>query len=114
MFVLCQSPSSYRPVPRTVPSTHLAPASFYPYYQLRRFGTGRWRGQTAVISWLTLPGYARELDRESAWTRIHLTPLLVAEADRDVYRRTKASIAREAAVMEHVQGWKVRKRNERG
>jgi len=49
----------------------------------------------------------RELDRENAWTRIYLTPLLVAETDRDVHRRTRASVAREAAIMEHVKGWKV-------
>jgi NADH dehydrogenase (ubiquinone) 1 alpha subcomplex subunit 13 len=110
MFVLCKSPSSYRPDSRTVPSTHLG----YPNYitNCGVSGPDDGHGQTAVISWPTVPAYTRELDRESAWTRIHLTPLLVAEADRDLYRRTKASIAREAAIMEHVQGWKVRKLNE--
>jgi hypothetical protein len=66
-------------------------------------GTGNGGGIVVIV-----PAQTSELNRENAWTRIHLTPLLVAEADRDLYRRTRAAIAREAAIMEHVQGWKVR------
>lgn len=34
-------------------------------------------------------------------------PLLTAEADRDLYRRTEAAKAREAEIMKDVDGWKV-------
>jgi len=47
----------------------------------------------------------RELKREKAWSRIHLVPLLVAEADRDTYRKEQAAIAREREVMKNVKGW---------
>ncbi|KAI0032957.1 GRIM-19 [Vararia minispora EC-137] len=47
----------------------------------------------------------RELAREKAWSRIHLVPLLLAEGDRDAYRRQKAIDAREAAIMNDVPGW---------
>lgn len=99
---------SYWPDTRTVLSTHLGPDHIL--YQLRRLGTGQRRG--GLLS--PRGGKPSELDRENAWTRIHLTALLVAEGDRDEYRRTEASRAREAAIMEHVQGWKVRKWNEQG
>lgn len=33
--------------------------------------------------------------------------MLLAEADRDEYRRTEASKAREAEVMKNVKGWEV-------
>ena len=49
----------------------------------------------------------RELDREKYWSRIHLVPLLQAEIDRDLYRRTLAAQAREQEVMSDVPGWKV-------
>ncbi|CAG8622691.1 989_t:CDS:2 [Paraglomus brasilianum] len=49
----------------------------------------------------------RELDREKYWSRIHLIPLLQAEMDRDLYRRTLATQAREQEVMSDVPGWKV-------
>jgi NADH dehydrogenase (ubiquinone) 1 alpha subcomplex subunit 13 len=49
----------------------------------------------------------RELEREKAWSRIHLIPMLMAEADRDEYRRTEASKAREAEIMKNVKGWEV-------
>ncbi|KAF5322789.1 hypothetical protein D9619_000608 [Psilocybe cf. subviscida] len=52
----------------------------------------------------------RELEREKAWSRIHLVPMLLAEADRDEYRRTEASKAREAEVMKNVKGWETGKR----
>lgn len=49
---------------------------------------------------------SRELNRERIWARIYLTPILQAEADRDLYRRQMASEAREAAIMKDVPGWK--------
>ena len=110
MFVLCKSPSVRIHIGRS-------PELFYRLILTRRgysitincglSGPGDCT-QTAVASWRIVPAPNSELDRENAWTRIHLTPMLVAEADRDLYRRTRASIAREAAIMEHVQGWKVR------
>jgi len=51
----------------------------------------------------------RELKREKAWSRIHLVPLLVAESDRDDYRRAQAAIARERLIMKNVKGWEAGK-----
>ena len=50
----------------------------------------------------------RELQREKAWSRIHLVPLLMAESDRDTYRRQQAALAREKEIMKDVKGWEVR------
>jgi hypothetical protein len=52
----------------------------------------------------------RELQRENAWSRIHLVPLLLAEGDRDAYRREQAALAREREIMKDVPGWEVRAR----
>lgn len=41
------------------------------------------------------------------WSRIHLVPLLLAEGDRDAYRRQEAAKAREAEIMKDVKGWEV-------
>lgn len=49
----------------------------------------------------------RELQREKAWSRIHLVPLLMAESDRDVYRRDFAALEREREIMKDVPGWEV-------
>lgn len=49
----------------------------------------------------------RELRRERAWSRINLVPLLMAEADRDTYRREQAALAREKEIMKDVHGWEV-------
>ncbi|CAO3590533.1 unnamed protein product [Absidia cylindrospora] len=49
---------------------------------------------------------SKELARENLWSRIHLVPLLTAEADRDLYRRTEAAKAREFEIMKDVPGWK--------
>jgi len=49
-----------------------------------------------------------ELERERAWSRIHLVPLLLAEGDRDLFRRQQAAIAREQTIMKDVPGWEVR------
>ncbi|PWN24384.1 GRIM-19 [Jaminaea rosea] len=51
----------------------------------------------------------RELAREHAWSRIHLVPLLQAEADRDSYRREQANLAREKEIMKDVPGWEAGK-----
>ncbi|GLB34058.1 putative high mobility group protein [Lyophyllum shimeji] len=47
----------------------------------------------------------RELQRENVWSRIHLVPLLMAEGDRDMYRREQAALAREKEIMKDVTGW---------
>ena len=52
-------------------------------------------------------GTNRELAREKVWSRIHLVPLLMAEGDRDDYRREQAALAREKAIMKDVKGWEV-------
>ncbi|WFD34436.1 hypothetical protein MCUN1_001277 [Malassezia cuniculi] len=51
----------------------------------------------------------RELKRENMWNRINLAPLLLAEADRDTYRREQAQLAREREVMKDVPGWEAGK-----
>lgn len=51
----------------------------------------------------------RDLQRERVWSRIYLTPMLQAEADRDTYRRRLASQAREAEIMQDVKGWDAKK-----
>jgi NADH dehydrogenase (ubiquinone) 1 alpha subcomplex subunit 13 len=40
-----------------------------------------------------------ELAREKMWSRIHLTPLLQAEEDRDQVRRYYADLAREKELL---------------
>jgi hypothetical protein len=45
--------------------------------------------------------------RERAWSRIHLIPLLMAEGDRDTYRREQAALEREKEIMKDVKGWEV-------
>jgi len=45
----------------------------------------------------------RELQREKIWSRIHLVPLLLAEGDRDAYRREQAALAREREIMKDVR-----------
>ncbi|KAL7425222.1 hypothetical protein Q5752_000910 [Cryptotrichosporon argae] len=51
----------------------------------------------------------RELRREQAWSRIHLVPLVLAEQDRDAYRRQQAALAREKEIMGDVPGWEAGK-----
>ncbi|KAG2155044.1 B16.6 subunit of GRIM-19, NADH:ubiquinone oxidoreductase [Suillus bovinus] len=51
----------------------------------------------------------RELQREKVWSRIHLVPLLVAEGDRDAYRRQQAALEREREIMKDVKGWEAGK-----
>lgn len=49
----------------------------------------------------------RELQREKVWSRIHIVPLLLAEGDRDAYRRQQAATEREREIMKDVPGWEV-------
>ena len=49
----------------------------------------------------------RELQREKTWSRIHLVPLMLAEGDRDTYRRQQAALEREKEIMKDVKGWEV-------
>ncbi|KZV69881.1 hypothetical protein PENSPDRAFT_652020 [Peniophora sp. CONT] len=51
----------------------------------------------------------QELEREKAWSRIHLVPMLLAEGDRDAFRRTQAALAREKLIMKDVEGWEAGK-----
>jgi len=51
--------------------------------------------------------FRRELKREAAWGRIHLVPLILAEQDRDAYRRNVAALAREKEIMKDVPNWEV-------
>ncbi|KAI0727324.1 GRIM-19 [Fomitopsis betulina] len=51
----------------------------------------------------------RELQREKTWSRIHLVPLLLAEGDRDAYRRQHAALEREKEIMKDVPGWEAGK-----
>ncbi|PCH40860.1 hypothetical protein WOLCODRAFT_71575, partial [Wolfiporia cocos MD-104 SS10] len=51
----------------------------------------------------------RELHREKMWSRIHLVPLLLAEGDRDAYRRQQAALAREKEIMRDVKDWEAGK-----
>lgn len=46
------------------------------------------------------------MKRENLWSRIHLIPLLTAESDRDMYRRTIAAKNRESEIMKDVKDWK--------
>ncbi|KAF8827089.1 hypothetical protein HHX47_DHR5001076 [Lentinula edodes] len=71
-----------------------------------------------VLIWIRPPfpsayqsflGLIRELQREKAWSRIHLVPLLMAEGDRDAYRRQQAALAREKEIMKDVKGWEAGK-----
>lgn len=48
-----------------------------------------------------------ELKRENAWSRIHLVPAMLAEQDRDIYRRNVAALEREKQIMKDVPGWEV-------
>jgi len=47
----------------------------------------------------------RELAREKQWSRLHLIPVLQAEQDRDLVRRTLANSEREKFLMKDVKGW---------
>ncbi|KAI0053682.1 hypothetical protein FA95DRAFT_1508227 [Auriscalpium vulgare] len=51
----------------------------------------------------------RELQREKTWSRIHLVPLLLAEGDRDAFRRTQAALEREREIMKDVKDWEAGK-----
>ncbi|GME71687.1 hypothetical protein B5S28_g5086 [[Candida] boidinii] len=49
-----------------------------------------------------------ELSREKLWARIHLLPLLQAEQDRDIVRRTLSYYEKEAEIMKDVPWWEVK------
>ncbi|ORX55640.1 GRIM-19 protein [Hesseltinella vesiculosa] len=96
----------------------LPPAQGYPEVKYRRYLPKRGPSGLVILAGITavsaLGFYRfgqgklekRELERENIWARIHLTPLLTAESDRDMYRRTQAAEAREAEIMKDVKGWK--------
>jgi hypothetical protein len=66
------------------------------------FGSGRRSEKESELS-----RFCRELEREKMWSRIHLVPLLMAEGDRDMYRRQQSEYEREREIMKDVAGWKV-------
>ncbi|ODV97007.1 hypothetical protein PACTADRAFT_48787 [Pachysolen tannophilus NRRL Y-2460] len=49
-----------------------------------------------------------ELKREKLWSRIYLLPLLQAEQDRNVVRRTFAYYKKEGEIMKNVPWWEVK------
>ncbi|KAL7409245.1 GRIM-19 [Mrakia frigida] len=51
----------------------------------------------------------RENQRENSWARIHMIPFLMAENERDQYRREWALKERERIIMKDVEGWEVGK-----
>ena len=73
-------------------------------------GTGKHRAEVrSAVSCIAAAAdlYFRELEREKRWARIHLLPLLLAEQDRDTFRRDQAALAREKQIMSDVPGWEV-------
>jgi NADH dehydrogenase (ubiquinone) 1 alpha subcomplex subunit 13 len=68
-------------------------------------------GAIMGVGWYRTIGGRREkheLAREERWSRVYQLPFLVAENDRDAYRRQAAAKAREAIIMKDVPGWEVR------
>lgn len=61
---------------------------------------------TRILTPVHPPNHS-ELKREKTWSRIHLVPLLLAEGDRDTYRREQAALEREREIMRDVEGWEV-------
>lgn len=79
-------------------------------YGFWRLGQGNYEQRYVVLlhTFLLLRKKpSSELKREKAWSRIHLVPLLLAESDRDTYRREQAMLAREKEIMKDVPNWKV-------
>ncbi|KAF8318258.1 hypothetical protein DL93DRAFT_445656 [Clavulina sp. PMI_390] len=81
-----------------------------------RVGLGNLEKRCVTLSFIAHLAYAdlaqldhRELKRETMWSRIYLTPMLIAEGDRDAYRREQAALAREKEIMKDVHGWEVGK-----
>lgn len=58
-------------------------------------------GITGYGWWRLVPGLRerQECGREKAWARIHITPLLQAEEDRDQVRRYYADLSREKELL---------------
>ena len=79
------------------------PRSIRSYHRARLIWRNRIGEHTLIQTCLR-----RELEREKAWSRIHLVPLLLAEGDRDAYRRQQAALAREREIMKDVKDWEVR------
>lgn len=73
--------------------------------RLSQVNHNSWPLVTASIQEYRSP--SSELKREQAWSRIHLVPLILAEQDRDAYRRNQAALAREKEIMKDVPNWEV-------
>ncbi|KAL7753303.1 hypothetical protein RI367_001078 [Sorochytrium milnesiophthora] len=77
-------------------------------------GAVMFAGMTAVVTYgwyWAIQGMRerRELLREKTWARIHLIPLLQAEADRAEVRLVEQQEAQEREIMKDVPGWEVGK-----
>ncbi|ODV59055.1 uncharacterized protein ASCRUDRAFT_61376 [Ascoidea rubescens DSM 1968] len=48
-----------------------------------------------------------ELKREKNWARIYLSPLLIAEHDRNLIRKHLADRSKESIIMKNITGWDV-------
>jgi NADH dehydrogenase (ubiquinone) 1 alpha subcomplex subunit 13 len=69
-----------------------------------------WHYQLVLNSYLgSISSGHSELKREKAWSRIHLVPMIMAEADRDAYRREQGQLAREKEIMKDIPDWKAGK-----
>ncbi|KAJ8453831.1 hypothetical protein ONZ45_g19549 [Pleurotus djamor] len=79
----------------------MPPAGGFESVKYKRNLPVRGPGALAILGGVT----AVELHREKVWSRIHLVPLLMAEGDRDAYRRREAAVAREKEIMKDVPGW---------
>ncbi|KAG1055606.1 hypothetical protein G6F43_002442 [Rhizopus delemar] len=100
------------------PTQDMPPQGGFPEVRYRRYLPKRGPSGLVILSGIAaISAYGfykvaegnlerRELNRENLWARIHLIPLLTAEADRDAYRRSEAAKAREAEIMKNVEGWK--------
>ncbi|KAJ8453622.1 hypothetical protein ONZ45_g19638 [Pleurotus djamor] len=82
-------------------SRDMPPAGGFESVKYKRNLPVRGPGALAILGGVT----AVELHREKVWSRIHLVPLLMAEGDRDAYRRREAAVAREKEIMKDVPGW---------
>jgi len=97
----------------------LPPVGGFPEIRYRRHVPRKGPSGLVIVSALTLVcglGFyrvaqgnleRRELKREKLWSRIHLVPMLMAESDRDAYRRQLALLSHEAEIMKDVEGWQV-------
>src|SRR6201996_79526 len=66
--------------------------SFGLYRVLQGRAEQRFESKPLLLRLCTLMACVSELKREKGWSRIHLTPLPIAEADREASRREQAGL----------------------